>query len=134
MRLRLRIERNALPPTQAIWPVKDGKSTIAQLVQHINEVFPLEGDTWGLEDYTVSVGGYECLHYHDLEAVCKEDDELLVKPLQYVDKRARTLTGRDQIAADGRHLVDGIPFGRPCLEGASEAGSEDSAEKERGGC
>lgn len=29
--------------------------------------------------------------------------------------RARTLTGRDQIADDGRHLVDGIPFGRPYL-------------------
>lgn len=29
--------------------------------------------------------------------------------------RARTLTGRDQISDDGRHLVDGVPFGRPYL-------------------
>ena len=116
MRLRIRIERNALPPTQAIWPVKDNKSTIAQLVQHINEVFPLEGETWGLEDYSVSVDGYECLHYHELDTVCRDEDEVVIKPLQYAEVRARTLAGRDQIAADGRHLVDGVPYGRPCLK------------------
>ena len=116
MRLRLRIERNALPPTQAVWPVKDGKSTIAQLVQHVNEIFPLEGETWGLEDYTVTVGGYECLHYHELQAVCRDEDEVVITPLQYVDVRSRTLTGRSQVAPDGRHLVDGVPFGRPCLK------------------
>lgn len=115
MRLRLRIERNALPPTQALWPVKDTKSTIAQLLQQVNDTFPLESDTWGLEDYSVSVSGYECLHYHELRAVCKDEDEVLIKALQYVDVRARALVGRDQIAADGRHLVDGIPFGRPLL-------------------
>lgn len=117
MRLRLRIERNALPPTQAIWPVKDGRSTIAQLLQQVNETFPLEGATWGLEDYSVTVGGYECLHYHELGSACRDEDEVVIKPLQYVDVRARTLTGRDQIAADGRHLMDGVPFGRPCLKG-----------------
>lgn len=116
MRLRLRIERNALPSTQAIWPVKESKSTIAQLLQHVNEVFPLEGDEWGLEDYTVTVGGYECLHYHELGAVCRDEDEVVIRPLEYVDVRARTMTGRDQIAADGRHLVDGVPFGKPCLK------------------
>ncbi len=115
MRLRLRIERNSLPATQSLWPVKDSKSTIAQLLQHINEVFPLEGETWGLEDYSVAVGGYECLHYHEIEAVCKEDDEVTIKPLQWVDVRSRSLTGRNQISSDGRHLVDGVPFGRPCL-------------------
>jgi hypothetical protein len=97
--------------------VKDGKSTIAQLLQHVNEVFPLEGETWGLEDYSVTVGGYECLHYHELSAVCRDEDEVVIKPLEYVEVRARTLTGRSQIAADGRHLVDGVPFGKPCLKG-----------------
>ena len=117
MRLRLRIERNALPPTQAIWPVKETKSTISQLLQHVNDVFPLEGETWGLEDYSVTVGGYECLHYHELSAVCRDEDEVIIQPLAHVDVRARTLAGRSQIAADGRHLVDGVPFGRPCLKG-----------------
>ncbi|KAK3701621.1 hypothetical protein LTR37_015372 [Vermiconidia calcicola] len=115
MRLRLRIERNGLPATQTLWPVKEGKNTLAQLLQQINDVFPLESDTWGLEDYSVSIGGYECLHYHEIAAVCKEDDELLIKALQYVEVRARTLTGRDQITSDGRHLMDGVPFGKPCL-------------------
>ena len=117
MRLRLRIERNALPSTQAIWPVKDGKWTVAQLLQHVNEVFPLEGETWGLEDYSVTVGGYEFLHYHELNAVCRDEDEVVIKPLEYVEVRARTLTGRSQIALDGKHLVDGVPFGKPCLKG-----------------
>jgi hypothetical protein len=31
------------------------------------------------------------------------------------EERARTVTGRHQISDDGRHLVDGIPFGRPYL-------------------
>lgn len=116
MRLRLRIERNSLPPTQAVWPVKDAKCTIAQLLELVNLIFPLEADTWGLEDYAVSVGGYECLHYHEVQMVFKDDDEVVIRPLQYVDVRSRTLTGRDQIAADGRHLVDGVPFGRPALK------------------
>ncbi|KAK3713344.1 hypothetical protein LTR37_008536 [Vermiconidia calcicola] len=115
MRLRLRIERNGLPATQTLWPVKEAKNTLAQLLQQINDVFPLESDTWGLEDYSVSIGDYECLHYHEIAAVCKEDDELLIKALQYVEVRARTLTGRDQITSDGRHLMDGVPFGKPCL-------------------
>ena len=117
MRLRLRIERNGLPSTQVLYPVRDPRSTVAQLLSSINEVFPLECDTWGLEDYSVSISGYECLHYHVLEEVCREDDEVAVKALQYVDVRARTMAGRDQIATDGRHLVDGVPWGRPCLRG-----------------
>ena len=115
MRLRLRLERNALPTTQALWPVKERKSTIAQLLQHINEVFPLEGNTWGLEDYKVMVGGFECLHYQVLEDVLKDDEEVTVKPLQWVDVRARTITGRNQISPDGRHMMDGVPFGRNML-------------------
>jgi hypothetical protein len=31
------------------------------------------------------------------------------------EERARTLTGRHQISDDGRHLVDGVPYGRPYL-------------------
>ena len=31
------------------------------------------------------------------------------------DRRLRRVSGRDQIAADGRHLIDGVPFGRPFL-------------------
>lgn len=115
MRLRLRIERNALPPTQALWPIQNPKATIAQLLQTINETFPLEADTWGLEDYSVSVGGYECLHYHEIRAVCRDEDEVVIQPLGWGDLKARRVTGRMQIAGDGRHLVDGVPYGRPAI-------------------
>ena len=116
MRLRVRIERNELPPTQALWPVKDTRNTIAQLLQQINDIFPVEVDTWGLEDYSVSVGGFDCLHYHEIGQICRDEDEVVIKPLQFVDLRSRSLTGRNQISLDGRHLVDGVPFGRPALK------------------
>lgn len=115
MRLRLRIERNLLPPVQTLWPVKDSTTTISELLQQINGVFPLEGLTWGLEDYVISLAGYELLHYHILKEVLKDEDELVIKPLQWVDLRSRTVTGRSQITGDGRHLYDGIPFGRPAI-------------------
>ena len=38
-----------------------------------------------------------------------------IRPLQTHDLRYRRLSGRHQIAVDGRHLVDGVPFGRPFL-------------------
>lgn len=116
MRLRLRLERNTFPTTLALFPVADpAKTTIAQLLQAINTNFPLESDTWGLEDYSVSINGFECLHYHDVAAVCKEDDEVTIRPLQWLDVRSRRLSGREQITADGRHLVDGVPWGRVAL-------------------
>lgn len=119
MRLRLRVLRNELPAVLTLWPVTDTqlKHTVSQLLGAVNGVFPLEGDTWGLEDYTVTVSGYECLHYHELGTVCKDEDEVVIRPLQYAEVRARTLLGRDQITEDGRHLVDGLPFGRPLLRG-----------------
>lgn len=119
MRLRLLIHRNDLPPVSTLWPVNETqiKHTISQLLQQVNGTFPLESDTWGLEHYIVTISGFECLHYHELGAVCKDDDEVVIRPLQYAETRARTLTGRDQITPDGRHLVDGLPFGRPMLRG-----------------
>jgi hypothetical protein len=38
-----------------------------------------------------------------------------IQPLQTNDIRARYISGRHQISKDGRHLVDGIAFGRPLL-------------------
>jgi hypothetical protein len=39
-----------------------------------------------------------------------------IRPLLTAEVRSRTLCGRHQISEDGRHLVDGIPFGRPYLK------------------
>jgi hypothetical protein len=39
-----------------------------------------------------------------------------VRPLQTSDIRHRRVSGRHQITADGRHLIDGVAFGRPFLK------------------
>ena len=38
-----------------------------------------------------------------------------IRALQLPDLRARRLSGRHQISVDGKHLIDGVPFGRPFL-------------------
>ena len=38
-----------------------------------------------------------------------------IRPLQTTDLRIRRISGRHQISADGKHLIDGIAFGRPYL-------------------
>ncbi|KAI7166484.1 hypothetical protein D0869_14508 [Hortaea werneckii] len=119
MRLRLRILRNELPPVTTLWPISDTqqKNTITQLLEQVNNVFPLESESWGLEHYVVTVASFEALHYHEIGAVCRDEDEVVIRPLSYAEVRARTLLGRDQIAPDGRHLYDGLPYGRPLLRG-----------------
>ena len=42
-------------------------------------------------------------------------DNHRIRPLQTNDLRYRRLSGRHQIAYDGRHLIDGVPFGRAFL-------------------
>lgn len=50
--------------------------TIAQFVERVNDIIPLESDDWGLEDYAVEVRGFECLHFSEVGQVLKEDDEV----------------------------------------------------------
>lgn len=38
-----------------------------------------------------------------------------IRPLVTEDRKKRRLSGRDQISSDGKHLIDGIAFGRPRL-------------------
>ena len=54
----------------------NSSSTIAQLLEAVNEILPLESGEWGLVDYTVEVRGFECLHFSELSHVLKEDDEV----------------------------------------------------------
>lgn len=118
MRLRLRIERNELPPTQILHSISSTQTsqTIAQFLQNINVLFPLESTNWDISDYAVLVGGYEATHYTEVGQAFKDEDEVVIKPLGFAELRARSITGRDQISEDGRHLLDGIPFGRPMLK------------------
>lgn len=39
-----------------------------------------------------------------------------IRPLQTSDLRFRKVSGRHQISADGKHLIDGVAFGRPFLK------------------
>lgn len=41
-----------------------------------------------------------------------------IRPLQTQDLRFRKISGRHQIDSDGKHLVDGVAFGRPFLRRA----------------
>ncbi|KAG8533683.1 uncharacterized protein KY384_001424 [Bacidia gigantensis] len=120
MRLRLTIWRHGLPPASILWslapPLVTGASyTISQLLEQVNESIPLEAGDWGLEDYTVEVEGFECLHYADVSHLLKDDDNVHIRPLQTTDLRVRKVSGRHQITEDGKHLIDGVPFGRPLL-------------------
>ena len=124
MRLQLTIQRHALPPTNILWTVRaqdptstsaHPSATISQLLEDVNDIVQLESDDWGLEDYVVEVGGYECLHFQPIDSVLKEDDEVNIRALQTSDLRIRKIGGRHQISSDGRHLFDGVAFGRPYL-------------------
>ena len=73
MRLRLDINRYQLPPTRILWNAQDDQ-TIAEFLRQVHELVPLETELWGLEDYSVKVGDYEVLHYHQLGQVLKDED------------------------------------------------------------
>jgi hypothetical protein len=79
MRLRLSIQMNNLPPVKTLFAIDsaaDPPTTISRLLEQVNDLVPLEAGNWGLEDYVVTIGGYECLHYSKVREVVKEDDEL----------------------------------------------------------
>ncbi|KAI9758708.1 MAG: hypothetical protein M4579_002883 [Chaenotheca gracillima] len=126
MRFQLHIFRNGLPPTRVLWTWgkasatssvnwDPAQATIAQLLEDVNETIPLEAAEWGLEDYVVEVKGFECLHFHEASSVLRDGDEVLIRPLSTTDLRARKFSGRHQISYDGKHLIDGVAFGRPLL-------------------
>ncbi|CZR53317.1 uncharacterized protein PAC_03195 [Phialocephala subalpina] len=124
MRLRLTVKRHGLPDTPVVWVVDTTSSpspTVSQLLEAVNEAIPIESDgEWGLEDYAVELKGanganYECLHFQHLAVVMKEDDEVIIRPLLTQDLKIRRVSGRRQISAEGKHLFDGLAFGRPLL-------------------
>ena len=82
MRLRLTVQRQGLPSAFVLWDVRPTSGprgpglTISQFLDQVNDVIPLEGGDWGLEDYALEVGGFECLHFTELHNILKEDDEV----------------------------------------------------------
>lgn len=121
-RLRLVIRRHGLPEARVVFVVPlENDPTISQLVEQVNEVIPLESDDWGLEDYVVELrdtdgNGFDCLHFQRVRDVLKEDEEVFIRPLVTGDRKKRILSGRHQISNDGKHLFDGVPFGRAPLK------------------
>ena len=173
MRLHLVISRHGLPITRILWTTSatsaveygahhpastaavassrtpniafsNGGYTIAQLLEDVNEVVPLETEPqvfdaelsgqWGLEDYVVEVGGSECLHFMEVDGLLRDGDEVVyvswivrklritdlfhysIRALQLADLRTRRLCGRHQITTEGKHLIDGVAFGSPFLK------------------
>ncbi|KAH6838383.1 hypothetical protein B0I37DRAFT_449784 [Chaetomium sp. MPI-CAGE-AT-0009] len=122
LRLRLVVRRHALPEVRVVFAVQlDTDPTIAHLLEQVNEIIPLESNDWGLEDYAVELRdasghGFDCLHFQQVSVILKSDEEVFIRPLDTGDRRKRRLTGRDQISSDGKHLIDGIAFGRPRLK------------------
>ena len=77
MRLCLTIQRHTLPATRILWKAPTESTTVAELVEQINQFVPLESDGWGLEDYVLSFkGGYECLHFQDIHQVLNDNDHV----------------------------------------------------------
>lgn len=96
------IQRQSLPPVQLLWTLRHlcpplaaagGSFTICQLLEQINEIIPLEAEDWGLEDYAVEVGGFECLHFSEISHVLKEDDVVwyVSKCFQFSDSAFRVI-------------------------------------------
>jgi hypothetical protein len=78
IRLRLTVRRHALPEVKLLWPCAASEDlTIAKLLANVSEVVPLEAQEWGLEDYSVEVNGFECLHFEQVHKVLKSDDEVM---------------------------------------------------------
>jgi hypothetical protein len=81
MRLRLHILRNDLPAVKVMWNTTSLKTgvdeIVSSLLNSINDIIPLESSCWGLEDYVVELGGFEVLHFQEIAAVFKEDDEVV---------------------------------------------------------
>ncbi|RNJ57453.1 hypothetical protein D7B24_006066 [Verticillium nonalfalfae] len=121
LRLRLLVRRHGVPEVKLVWNVPTGPDwTIAKLIAQVDEAIPLESGEWGLEDYAVELRGpdgepFECLHFQQVSKVLKDDDQVIIRSLLTEDIKRRRLSGRHQVSFDGKHLVDGLAFGRPWL-------------------
>lgn len=140
MRLQISIHRNTLPPVHLLYNTRrqdashPSITTIADLLSALDALVPLESadGEWGLEDYVVEVlpisadhhytQPYECFHFQEIRDVLKEDDEVVIRGLSNEELRERRLGGRLQITSDGRHLIDGLSWGRRWRAGTGGVG------------
>ncbi|CRK29901.1 hypothetical protein BN1708_018388, partial [Verticillium longisporum] len=103
LRLLLLVRRHGVPEVKLVWNVPTGPDwTIAKLIAQVDEAIPLESGEWGLEDYAVELRG-------------TDGEPFDIRSLLTQDIKRRRLSGRHQVSFDGKHLVDGLAFGRPWL-------------------
>ena len=77
MRLRLNIKRHELPVVKILFAVSSADYLpVSEFVSQVDEVVPLESEDWSKDDYIVSVGGFECLHYANVNDVFQNGDEV----------------------------------------------------------
>ncbi|KAI1207165.1 uncharacterized protein F4807DRAFT_435928 [Annulohypoxylon truncatum] len=125
MRLRLVVRRDGFPEVRLVWNVSlENDPTISKLLETVNETIPLEIEQKGLENYVVELHdddgtSFECLHFQTVRSVLKPDDRVFIRALDRDDNKQRRISGRYRISSDGRHLIDGIPFGRRRLKASS---------------
>lgn len=74
MRIRLRILRNELPPVQILFLVPDEPTPASKLLELVDAQLPLVSGQWGFEDYKVSVGDFEILHYLSINDLLEQND------------------------------------------------------------
>ncbi|KAI5294101.1 hypothetical protein KEM52_004697 [Ascosphaera acerosa] len=123
----------ALGANGSLTAAGSGGLTIAQLLEDVDNVVPLQtdgtsntdsirssyesadtdhsGQFWTLEDYVVEVAGSECLHFMAVDGILRDEDEVVIRALQPQELAMRRATGRMQINNHGWHLIDGVPFG-----------------------
>lgn len=77
MRVHLCLQRHELPEVKVLWPITKDVNTISELLDAVNNSVPLESDGWGLDEYVVEVGGFECLHYANVRSVLQDNDEVM---------------------------------------------------------
>lgn len=122
LRLRLVVRRHGLPEVRIVFNVPlEHDPTVSKLVEFVNETIPLESGEWGLEDYVVELRdseghAFECLHFQPVATILEKDEEVFIRPLFSEDVKKRRLSGRYQISSDGKHLIDGVAFGRQRLK------------------
>lgn len=83
MRLRLVVRRHALPDVRVVFSCKtENDPTIANLLEQVNEIIPLESNEWGLEDYTIELRqkdtgtAFDFFHFQQVADVLKDDEEI----------------------------------------------------------
>lgn len=124
MRLYVGVFRHSLPLVSFVFDTQSAPeqvNTISDLLAAVNAVIPLESSDgeWGLEDYIVDIipkdnkqHAYECLHFSNVRDVLREDDEIQIRGMSSDELRSHRQGGRLQITSDGRHLVDGVAWGK----------------------